>query len=388
MPEPTVRKILIVAGEASGDMHAADLMAALSRLTAQTQGPRLDFYGLGGSAMREAGAAPLIGMEQVSVIGLFEVVRHFPRIWTTFQDLVRSLDRERPDLVILIDFPDFNLRLAKKIKKRGISLVWYISPQVWAWRSERVHDLKRLVDRMLVLFPFEPEFYRRYGMEVTFVGHPLVDRVVPAASTEVLRQELGLPTDARVVALLPGSRRSELRMYLEPMFKAAEILAAKDPNLRFVLPLARSLSPDLIQPALAGCRAPIIWQTGRSYDLTALADAAVVASGTATLETALIGTPMVILGRVSRLTELWLRRVANLPYYGLVNFVMGQKTVTELIQREVTPERISTEVERLLHDNAERLRLKTCYAEIRNRLGAGGAAERAAQAVWEMLEKD
>lgn len=378
-------KILMVAGEASGDMHAADLVHHLRQLSTAEPIPSPQFYGMGGGALRELGLSPLLPMEPVSVIGLVEVLRHLPQIWTTFQGLVRSLDQEHPTLAVLVDFPDFNLRLAKKIKQRGIPIVWYISPQLWAWREHRVHTFKRLVDRMIVLFPFEVEFYRKYDMEVTFVGHPLVDRVRVTRSPLEVRQELGLRDDQRVVALLPGSRRSELKMYLEPMLAAAERLAHHNPQLHFVLPLARSLQPADLAPYLQRYRVPLTWRQGMSYELTQIAEAAVVASGTATLETALIGTPMIILGRVSRLTELWLRRVANLPYYGLVNFVMGEKCVTELIQQSVTPENIVTDVIRLLEDSAEQARLQACYAEIRHRLGDGGAAQRAANAIWPMV---
>ncbi|MBI4748021.1 MAG: lipid-A-disaccharide synthase [Acidobacteria bacterium] len=377
-------KILMVAGEASGDMHAADVVNHLNHLSACASTAPPHFYGMGGGALRELGLSPLLPMEPVSVIGLVEVVRHLPQIWTTFQSLVRSLDQEHPTLAVLVDFPDFNLRLAKKIKQRGIPIVWYISPQLWAWREQRVHTFKHVVDRMLVLFPFEVEFYRKYDMEVTFVGHPLVDRVRITHPQLEVRQELGLTEGQRVVALLPGSRRSELKMYLEPMLVAAERLAQHNPQLHFVLPLARSLQPADLVPYLQRYRVPLTWRQGMSYELTHIAEAAVVASGTATLETALIGTPMIILGRVSRLTELWLRRVANLPYYGLVNFVMGEKCVTELIQQAVTPENIVTEVLRLLEDSAEQARLRACYTEIRHRLGDGGAAGRAAEAIWQM----
>lgn len=378
-------KILMVAGEASGDMHAADLVHHLRQLSMAASTPPPQFYGMGGGALRELGLAPLLPMEPVSVIGLVEVLRHLPQIWTTFQGLVRSLDQEHPTLAVLVDFPDFNLRLAKKIKQRGIPIVWYISPQLWAWREHRVHTFKRIVDQMIVLFPFEVEFYRKYDMEVTFVGHPLVDRVRVTRSPLEVRRELGLADDQRVVALLPGSRRSELKMYLEPMLAAAERLAQHNPQLHFVLPLARSLQPADLAPYLQRYRVPLTWRQGQSYELTHIAEAAVVASGTATLETALIGTPMIILGRVSRLTELWLRRVANLPYYGLVNFVMGEKCVTELIQQSVTPENIVTDVIRLLEDSSEQARLQACYAEIRHRLGDGGAAHRAANAIWQMV---
>ncbi len=379
------KKIFIVAGEASGDGHAADLIRELTRFAAGSGSVAPTFYGMGGDRMARAGVAPLERMEAVSVIGIAEVVRHLPRIWLTFRRLVASLDREKPDLVVLVDFPDFNMRLAKKIKKRGIPIVWYISPQVWAWRGERVHTLKKLVDRMLVLFPFEVDYYSKVGLDAVFVGHPLVDHVRPTRPAVDIRRELGLPEDAPVVALLPGSRRSELRMYLRTMLAAAERLAAARPDLRFVLPVAPSLDKALIEKELAGCTANVTCRTGMFHDLLTCADAAVVASGTATLETALVGTPMVIVGKVAPLTATLLRRFVNLPFVGLVNWVMGEVKVSELLQEAVTPENIAVSIEKLLDDPDERARLKTVYGEIRERLGAGGASARAARAVWDLV---
>lgn len=381
------KKIFIIAGEASGDGHAADLILEMGKLAAERGVVAPTFYGMGGEAMARAGVAPLERMEAVSVIGIAEVLRHLPRIWLTFRRLVASLDREKPDLVVLVDFPDFNMRLAKKIKKKGIPVVWYISPQVWAWRGERVHTLKKLVTRMLVLFPFEVDYYRKVGLDAVFVGHPLVDHVRPARPAADIRRELGLPEAGPVVALLPGSRRSELRMYLKTMLGAAERLAAAHPGVRFVLPVAPSLDKTLIEKELVECTANVTCRSGMFHDLLAAADAAVVASGTATLETALVGTPMIIVGKVAPLTAAMLRRFVNLPFVGLVNWVMGEIRVRELLQEAVTPENVASALENLLADEGERARLKTVYGEIRERLGAGGASARAAAAVFELLEK-
>lgn len=381
------KKIFIVAGEASGDGHAADLILEMGKLAAERAIGAPTFYGMGGEAMARAGVAPLERMEAVSVIGIAEVLRHLPRIWLTFRRLVASLDREKPDLVVLVDFPDFNMRLAKKIKKKGIPVVWYISPQVWAWRGERVHTLKKLVNRMLVLFPFEVDYYRKVGLDAVFVGHPLVDHVRPARPAVEIRRELGLPEAGPVVALLPGSRRSELRIYLKTMLDAAERLAAAHPGVRFVLPVAPSLDKALIEKELAGCSANVTCRSGMFHDLLAGADAAVVASGTATLETALVGTPMIIVGKVAPLTAVMLRRFVNLPFVGLVNWVMGEVRVNELLQEAVTPENVASALEKLLTDEQERARLKTVYSEIRERLGAGGASARAAAAVFDVLSR-
>jgi lipid-A-disaccharide synthase len=379
--------ILVVAGEASGDAHAAELVHEIRLLAEQNGVAAPRFHGMGGERLAAAGVAPLIRMEAVSVIGIVEVVRHLPTIWRTFRELVAVLDRNRPDAAILVDFPDFNLRLARQLKRRQIPVIWYISPQVWAWRSGRVSQLKQLVTDMLVLFPFEVAFYARHGMNVTFVGHPLLDRVPRFSPDEKrsLRERFGLGNDSCVIALLPGSRRSELRHYLSPMLDAAEKLARHDASLRFVIPRAPSLADADFTPWLRKVGLPVRLIPDAFYETLAVADAAVVASGTATLETALAGIPMVIVGKVAPLTAMYLRRFAPLPYVGLVNYVVGEAAVPELLQEQVTGENIARRLHDLLHQTAERERLQAVYAAIRARLGETGASARAAQAVWQRL---
>ncbi len=378
------RSIFIVAGEASGDAHAAELVRELQRLAAQAGEPPLRFRGMGGAALAMAGVAPLTRMEAVSVIGIVEALWHLPTIWRVFRGLVAEVERERPDVAILVDFPDFNLRLAKQLARRGIPVAWYISPQVWAWRSNRVETLKRLVTEMLVLFPFEADFYARRGMAATFVGHPLLDRAPRFSEAEKpsLRAKLGLPPDGRSVALLPGSRRSELRHYLPPMLEAAERMARADRALRFIIPRAPSLEEARFTPFLQKTAAPVTLAREAFYETLAVADAAVVASGTATLETALIGTPMLIVGKVAPLTAAYLRQFAPLPYVGLVNYILGEVAVPELLQEQVTGENIAQRIAELLTNATERARLQAAYAAIRARLGERGASARAAQAVW------
>lgn len=379
--------LLVVAGEASGDAHAAELVHQIRLLAAQQGATSPHFFGMGGECLARAGLAPLIRMEAVSVIGIVEVVRHLPTIWRTFRRLVTMLDHHRPDAAILVDFPDFNLRLARQLQRRRIPVIWYISPQVWAWRSGRVHQLKQLVTEMLVLFPFEVEFYARHGMAVTFVGHPLLDRVPRFSDVEKqsIREVLSIGDNQRVIALLPGSRRSELRHYFVPMLDAAKRLAHQDASLCFVLPRAPSLDAADFLSYLQGVQLPLRITSGAFYESVSIADAAVVASGTATLETALLGIPMVIVGKVAPLTALYLRRFAPLPYVGLVNYVMGEVAVPELLQEQVTGENIARQLYDLLHQTAERERLQTIYASIRARLGEQGASARAAQAVWQRL---
>ncbi len=379
--------VLVVAGEASGDAHAAELIHAIRLLAEQNGVAPPQFYGMGGERLAAAGVTPLIRMEAVSVIGIVEVVRHLPTIWRTFRELVAALDHDRPDAAILVDFPDFNLRLARQLRRRQIPVIWYISPQVWAWRSGRVSQLKQLVTDMLVLFPFEVDFYARHGMDVTFVGHPLLDRVprFPPDERQSLRARFGIGAGERVIALLPGSRRSELRHYLAPMLDAAERLARHDASLRFAIPRAPSLVDADFAPWLGKTGLPVQLIPNAFYETLALADAAVVASGTATLETALVGVPMVIVGRVAPLTAMYLRRFAPLPYVGLVNYIMGEAAVPELLQEHVTGENIARRLHDMLHETTERERLQAIYAAIRARLGEAGASARAAQAVWQRL---
>ncbi|MFQ3638902.1 MAG: lipid-A-disaccharide synthase [Chloracidobacterium sp.] len=380
-------RVFIVAGEASGDAHAAELIHCL-QTQAEVEGvPRLHCYGMGGDGLAAAGVAPLVRMEAVSVIGITEVLRHLPTIWRTFRQLIATVDQHRPDLAVLVDFPDFNLRLARQLRRRGIPIVWYISPQVWAWRRGRIPALKQLVTEMLVLFPFEVTFYAQHGMDVTFVGHPLLDRVprFSAEEQQRIRERFGIAPDKRIVALLPGSRRSELRHYLQPMLLAAERLARQDARVAYVLPCAPSLDAAELAERLRQTNAPVTLTSHAFYESLAIADAAVVASGTATLETALVGTPMVIVGKVAPLTAAYLRRFAPLPYVGLVNYVMGDVAVPELLQEQVTGENIAHALGRLLADPAERERLQSVYQALRTRLGEQGASARAAQAVWRHL---
>jgi lipid-A-disaccharide synthase len=373
------KKILIVAGESSGDLHAGNLIRAI-----KARAPEIDFYGMGGVEMQAAGARLSHDLRQVSVIGLVEVLSRLPQILRVLHDLSNSLHEERPDLAILVDFPDFNLRLAEKIKRAGIPVLWYISPQVWAWRAERITKIARLIDHMLVILPFEVDFYRRYNMNVHFVGHPLVDKVQPSMPETEARERCGL-RNAPTIALLPGSRTIELKLLLPHLRQAAEILYSRDKSRQFVIPVANSLDPELVRGRLAGARAPFSVVSGMTYDCLSLADCAVVAAGTATLETALIGTPQIIIGRVSRLTWLLWSRHTHLPYYGLPNYILGEKLITELIQHQATGEEIAQRVEVLLNSTEERARLAEGYARIRAGLGAGGASEKAAEAILAIL---
>lgn len=374
------QKIFIVAGEASGDLHAGNLIRAVKK-----QLPNIEFYGMGGVEMQAAGARLTHDLRTVSVIGLVEVLSRLPTILRTLKELANTLEKEKPDLAILVDFPDFNLRLAEKLKQAKIPVLWYISPQIWAWRAERLPKITKLVDYMLVILPFEVDFYKKHNLNVHFVGHPLVDKVAAKSSRNETREQLGLKLDQPMIAFLPGSRNIEIKLLLPHLKRAAEILYAQNQNYQFVIPVANTLDPAKIQSKLANIKAPIKLVSGKTYDVVAASDCAVVAAGTATLETALLNTPAIIIGRVSRLTWFLWSRYTKLPYYGLPNYILGRKLITELIQYQASGEQIAEELTKLLPSESEKTRLQAGYQEIHACLGKGGASENVATAVIEIL---
>jgi lipid-A-disaccharide synthase len=372
------RELLVVAGEASGDLHGARLISELRQRV-----PGLAAFGLGGDEMRAAGLQSVAHSSEVAVVGITEVLKVLPRIREVFADLLHEVDRRRPALAVLIDFPDFNLRLARQLKGRGLEIVYYISPQVWAWRRGRVKTIARLVDRMLVLFPFELDFYRGHGVDVVHVGHPLVDEVpiLPQVWDRGGEEEKKGPYR---VALLPGSRLSEVEALLPTLLAAVGKLAGRLPIEARII-RAPTVPRELLDEAveLSGLTVAII----ESDRFAAVADShlALCASGTATLEVGLLGTPMIVVYRLASWTYLLARLLVRLPNVALVNLVLGRRVVPELIQRQANPERIAAEAARLLTDAEARSTMRKALAEVRGRLGAGGASGRAAGEVAEML---
>lgn len=369
-------ELLVVAGEASGDLHGARLITELRRHV-----PDLAPFGLGGDEMRAAGLEAVAHSSEISVVGITEVLKILPRAREVFADLLREVDRRRPALAVLIDFPDFNLRLAKELKARGLEVLYYISPQVWAWRRGRVKTIARLVDRMLVLFPFEVDFYRDHDVDVVHVGHPLVDEVPVLPQAWDREPASGGPFR---IALLPGSRKSEVESLLPTLLEAARRLAAELPvEVRIIR--APTIPPELVDEAveLAGLPVEIIAEDR----FAAIADShlALCASGTATLEVGLLGTPMVMVYRLASWTYMLAKLMVHLPNVSLVNLVLGRRVVPELIQGDANPRRIAAEAARLLTDAGERGRMQAALAEVRGRLGEGGASRRAAAEVAAML---
>jgi lipid-A-disaccharide synthase len=379
-------RVLIVGGEASGDLYGGLLMRAMADFDRG-----IEFTGIGGPSMQAAGLRLLGDARQVGVTGMLEVAARLPVIWRAYRAARgAAADPQRPiDLAILIDYPDFNLRLAPYLHGRGIPVLYFVSPQVWAWRRGRVKLIARCVNRMLVILPFEQAFYREAGVDVTFVGHPLLDLVRPERNRRQTLSVLNLDPGRPTVALLPGSRGNEVRSLFAVMLAAARRLRDEFRDLQFVIPVA----PTIDRPAIeAAVRAAGRWDAPpplpvpeARYDAIAACDAAVVASGTATLECALLGVPMVITYRVNRLTFAMARRMSSLPHIGMPNLIAGREIVPELMQGECRPDRIAAALRALLTDPARAATMRDDLSKVRARLGEPGSIDRAARAAWDMI---
>ena len=362
-------RVLLVAGEASGDLHGAALVEAL-----RARVPDLALAGVGGPRLRAAGMRVLVETAHVATMGFTETFGTLGRLWAAYRRLVRFLDEERPALVVLIDYPEFNLRLARQAKRRGIPVFYFIAPQVWAWRKGRIRTIAERVDKLAAVFPFEEAVYNTDGRRLAeFVGHPLLDVVRPTRPRAETRARYGLAPDRPVLALLPGSRRKEVGFLFAPMCAAARALAAE--GWQPIACLAESLADDELRAALDGAEVPMPIAHGDAYNVVAAADAAVVASGTATVETALLGCPLVIVYRLAPLTYWIARRLVDVPFIGMPNIILERAVLPELIQDAVTPAAIAAAV-RDVH--ARRDAIGTALAELRDKLGTPGAAARAA----------
>jgi lipid-A-disaccharide synthase len=374
-------RVLIVAGEASADAHAAALVRELRALR-----PRVEVFGLGGVRLAAEGVRLLLDFSQVGVVGITEIVPALPAFYRAYRALMAEVRERPPHAAILLDLPDFNLFLAGRIRKVSPStkIIYYISPQVWAWRRGRVKKIAARADAMLALFPFEEPIYRQAGMDVEFVGHPLADTVRPSAPPDELRREFGLPGDAPVVALLPGSRRSEIGLYLPVMVELMRALHV-EMGARFFLALAPTIAEAEIGERLGDAAGLVRIVQGRTYDVLAAADAAVVKSGTSTLEAAIIGVPMVVLGAVSRLSYEIGVRLVTVKHFSLPNVIAGREVVPELIQHAIVKDRLLIEVRSLLQDRERATRMREDLRAVREALGPGGASARAAAAVAKRL---
>ncbi len=378
---------MIVSGEPSGDMHGARLVRAMLE-----RAPELRFCGMGGPELRAAGVEILYDAHKLAVVGITEVIGHLGDILAARRTLIRRMQENRPALLILIDYPDFNLLLAARAKKLGIPVFYYISPQVWAWRKGRTGKIGRLSDRIAVILPFEKDFYGRHGIQVDFVGHPLVDGVrTTMKKTDFLRQH-NIPEENTIIGLLPGSRSREIRNLLPSFLQAATLLTGRiDKKCTFLIPRAASIPESLLREhglSEFDDRLDIRVISENRYDLMAACDAVVAASGTVTLELALLDIPAVVTYRVSARTyRIGRLLVRNVKYFSLVNLIGGKKIIPELLQDEVTPERIARELARMLTDGPARKNILAGLAEVRRRLGGPGASERAARIALQCLRR-
>ena len=376
-----MKKVMIVAGEASGDLHGANLVREVKH-----HDPSVSFYGLGSTRMREAGVHLIADAAHISVVGATEVLSDILAIYRIYATLKRLLKEERPDLLVLVDFPGFNIRLGAIAKKLGIPVVYYISPQVWASRKGRIKKIAKMVTAIIVVFPFEVDLYRDVGVDVRYVGHPLTDVVKSEYTQAEARSALGLDPARRTIALLPGSRRKEIVNLLPDMLGASEILLKRFPDLQFLLPVAHTLEPDFVKGYLDRSKVPVRMIAGRGHDALRASDTAIVTSGTATLETGLMAVPMVIIYRVSGFSFFLARLVLRIPHVGLVNIVAGKGAVPELLQGNVSPEKIADALIPILSDSATYAGIRNDLLALRAELGEGGASARAAAVILEFLE--
>lgn len=374
------RNILIVAGEASGDMYGADLVKEMLKIY-----PDLCFYGIGGNKLKEAGVELIADAAQISVVGLTEVFSKLSNFFKVIKKLKNKLDALKPALVILIDFPDFNLNIvARQAKKRNIKIFYYISPQVWAWRKGRIEQIKKLVDKMAVILPFEVDLYAKNNFPVNYVGHPLVDIVRVNVSKGEARRKLGLSEGKTTIGLLPGSRTAEIKSLLPEMMQAAQILKKNIKTVQFILPKADTLDETIIKEIISKYDIEIKIIAGRTYEAISCCDLAVVTSGTATLETGLLGVPMIIVYKVSPLSYLIGRLIINVKNIGLVNIIAGKTVVPEFIQKDANGRQIAAEALAILESERYE-QIKKELSAINAKLGKPGATARAAQIACSMV---
>ncbi len=373
---------MIIAGEASGDLHAAKLIRAIHAKQSD-----IHFYGIGGDHMAQAGAEVHVNSRDMAVVGLVEIWAQRKLIFGALDKMKQSIAAQPPDLLILVDYPEFNLRLAKFAKQHGVKVLFYISPQIWAWRQHRVKKIKQRVDMMAVVFPFEEIFYKKHDVPVQFVGHPLVDEVKASADQASLRTEFGINTDKLTIGLFPGSRRSEIKRLLVTILESARCIKQQHPDCQFLLPLAHTLDTTDIETALTDyADLNIRTVQHRSYDVMEACDLILTVSGTVTLEIALMKKPMVIINRVAWLTYQLVHRMLKIDHIGLCNIVADKRIAPELIQYDATPEKICETMNTLIHDQNARQTMQMELAKIEGLLGARGGIDNMATLTLQMLE--
>ena len=378
------REIFMIAGELSGDLIGSMLIKRLRKLD-----PDLRVVGLGGERMAEAGAEIRKNLvRDLAIIGFAEVVTKFPKIRRVFYDTVEYLRERRPDAIVLIDYPGFNLRIAEQAHKLGIKVVYYVCPQVWAWHQSRVHRLRKFVDKALVILPFEEGHLRAGGVDAEFVGTPWLDAMILTMGRDKVFEHFGFDRDKLLIGLLPGSRRREVETLLPIMLEAAEKIHERLPTTQFVIPRAPTVKPEIIDHLLTMTQAPVKVVDAFRYNVRGALDFAVVASGTATLETGLLGTPMVIVYKVAYLSWLIGKRLVKIPYIGLINIVGGDMVVPELLQEQCTPQNIADRALKVLEDPREIERVKYQLSRVKEKMGGPGASLRVAETILRLIQTE
>ncbi|MEP6902808.1 MAG: lipid-A-disaccharide synthase [Actinomycetota bacterium] len=385
-----IYKIMIVAGEASGDAHAAKLVKALRELAPESE---FEFFGATSRQLREANVEQIVNADDFSIVGLPEIARALPMFWKDFQKLKKSADERKPDAVILIDFPDFNLKLAKSLKKKGLKIIYYISPQLWAWRNYRVKTVRKSVDLMLTILPFEKDWYARQGiLHVEYVGNPTVSEIHSTLTKEDFCAKHNLDAAKPIVSLLAGSRHKEIERILPVLLETSALMAEKEEAIQFIIALASSRKTAEVEEAIEDIKRKqiklpnvLITVQSETHEALNASDAAAVTSGTATLETAIIGTPLAIVYKSSTLNYKLLRPLISVEHFGLINLIAEQRLAKELIQDDFTAETLSEELFRLLEPATNR-KMRERLREVTDKLG-DGASKRAAEFILRELEK-
>ena len=380
MTESQSFHVMLLAGEASGDAHGAEVVEVLRQLQ-----PDIRLSGMGSTAMKRAGVDIIFDSASIAVVGIVEVIKHWGEIKQAMKQVKNQLETTRPDLLVLIDYPEFNLKMARHAKSLGIKVLFYISPQVWAWRPKRIHKIGRSIDHMAVLFKFETQYYENAKIPVTFVGHPLVDKVKPSSQASREKQRLGIQENKRVIGLFPGSRRSEIARLLPVMLDTAAAMQAQDNSLVFVLPVAPTLDFAAIKAECDHQSIEIILTQDNLYDVIVNCDAIVSCSGTVTLEIALLGIPLCIIYKMSWLSYQIMSRLITINHIGLANIVAGQKVVEELLQEDAYPENISQEMFRLLNDSNYREEVIAGLKKVKENLGMGEGGRHMANLINSLL---
>ncbi|MFC1666977.1 lipid-A-disaccharide synthase [Candidatus Omnitrophota bacterium] len=374
------KRLLIVAGEPSGDLQAAHLVKSLKAIH-----PNLEIFGIGGKKMREAGVEIAYDIVELAVVGFVEVIKHLGTFKKVLEKLLMLLETKRPDAVILVDYPGFNLRFAKYVKKKNIPVIYYISPQIWAWGKNRVSEIKKCVDKMVVIFGFEEELYKEAGVKVSFVGHPFLDIVKPCWKKEETAKHLHLKHSSIKVSLLPGSRAKEIEKHLPAMLKACELIKRELPDTEFILSRRKELDKSIYNKIISASKIKPHSLENRPYEIMDVSDLVMVSSGSATLETAIMEKPMVIIYKTSFITWLLASNMIKIPDIGLVNVVAGKRIVPELTQFQVNASNIARESLNILNNKKTREDIKKDLRKVKEKLGEHGAVERAAHIIQKFL---